>query len=48
MHDLIIKNATLIDGYRMAIKAGEPTFENGEATGAMPGRLIRGAQPRVA
>ena len=32
------------DGYRMTIKAGEPTFENGEATGAMPGRLIRGPQ----
>ena len=32
------------DGYRMTIKAGEPTFENGEATGAMPGHLIRGPQ----
>ena len=32
------------DGYRMTIKAGEPTFENGEATGAMPGCLVRGAQ----
>ncbi len=32
------------DGYRMTIKAGQPTFENGEATGALPGRLIRGAR----
>ena len=32
-------------GYRMTIKAGEPTFENGEPTGALPGGLIRGAQP---
>ena len=30
-------------GYRMTIKNGEVTFENGEATGAMPGRLLRGA-----
>ncbi len=36
------------DGYRMTIKAGQPTFENGEATGALPGRLIRGAQPAPA
>ena len=31
-------------GYRMTINSGEVTFENGEATGAMPGRLIRGAK----
>ncbi len=31
-------------GYRMTINAAEVTFENGEATGAMPGRLIRGAK----
>ena len=29
-------------GYRATIVAGAVTFENGEATGAMPGRLIRG------
>ncbi len=31
-------------GYRMTINSGEVTYENGEATGAMPGRLIRGAK----
>jgi len=31
-----------VDGYRATIVAGEVTFENGEATGAMPGRLVRG------
>ena len=31
-------------GYRMTISSGEVTYENGEATGAMPGRLIRGAK----
>ena len=29
-------------GYLATICAGEVTFENGEPTGAMPGRLIRG------
>ena len=32
------------EGYRATIVAGEVTFENGEATGAAPGRLIRGPQ----
>ena len=32
------------DGYTMTICAGEIIFKNGEPTGAMPGRLIRGAQ----
>ena len=32
-------------GYRMTINAGAVTFENGEATGALPGRLLRGAKP---
>ena len=31
-------------GYRATIVSGEITFENGKATGAMPGRLIRGRQ----
>lgn len=31
-------------GYRMTIKRGEVTYRDGEATGAMPGRLIRGGQ----
>lgn len=30
-------------GYRWTIKRGEVTFANGEPTGALPGRLIRGA-----
>ena len=34
-----------VDGYRATIAHGEVTFENGEHTGALPGRLVRGAQP---
>ena len=30
-----------VDGYRATLVAGTPTFENGEATGARPGRLVR-------
>ena len=33
-----------VDGYRATVVSGEVTFENGEATGARPGRLVRGAQ----
>ena len=29
-------------GYRATLVAGEVTFEDGESTGALPGRLIRG------
>ncbi len=32
------------EGYRATVKDGEVIFEDGEATGAMPGRLIRGPQ----
>jgi N-acyl-D-aspartate/D-glutamate deacylase len=32
------------DGYRATIVSGVVTFENGEATGEMPGKLIRGPQ----
>ncbi|MEM8768944.1 MAG: amidohydrolase family protein [Pseudomonadota bacterium] len=32
------------EGYRLTVKSGEITYENGEATGAMPGRLLRGNQ----
>ncbi len=32
------------DGYVATVVAGEVTYENGEATGALPGRLVRGAQ----
>jgi N-acyl-D-aspartate/D-glutamate deacylase len=32
------------DGYVATVKGGEVTFENGEETGARPGRLLRGAR----
>jgi N-acyl-D-aspartate/D-glutamate deacylase len=34
------------DGYRMTIQSGVPIYEDGEPTGALPGRLLRG--PRAA
>ena len=33
------------DGYLHTIVGGEETYTSGEPTGALPGRLIRGAQP---
>jgi len=38
------------DGISVTIKAGEVIFENGVATGALPGKLVRGLQadPHVA
>ena len=47
VHDLpaggrrFLQNA---DGIDLTVKAGEVIFENGEATGALPGRLIRGSR----
>jgi len=32
------------DGYKYTVVSGEVIFENGEATGAMPGKLVRGPQ----
>src|SRR5690606_4231156 len=32
------------DGYEATLVAGEVTYRNGEPTGRLPGRLIRGAQ----
>jgi N-acyl-D-aspartate/D-glutamate deacylase len=32
------------DGYLHTFVAGEETYVNGEHTGALPGRLVRGAQ----
>lgn len=32
-------------GYRMTMVNGIPTYRDGVATGALPGRLVRGAQP---
>ena len=37
-----------IDGYTYTIKSGRVTFENGEPTGALPGKLLRGPQPAPA
>ena len=34
-----------IDGYRWTIQSGEVTYEDGEPTGALPGKLVRGPQP---
>jgi N-acyl-D-aspartate/D-glutamate deacylase len=36
------------DGYRMTVKSGAVTFEDGQATGALPGRVIRGRRPHPA
>jgi N-acyl-D-aspartate/D-glutamate deacylase len=33
------------EGYVATLKSGEVIFENGEATGNLPGRLLRGPQP---
>ena len=33
-----------VEGYRMTVQTGEVTFESGESTGSLPGRLVRGAQ----
>jgi N-acyl-D-aspartate/D-glutamate deacylase len=32
------------DGYEVTIVSGVPVYRNGEATGALPGRLVRGAK----
>jgi len=34
-----------VEGYKHTIVSGEVTYEDGQPTGAMPGRLIRGPQP---
>jgi len=35
-------------GYRATVQSGQVTFRDGEPTGALPGQLIRGAQPSPA
>lgn len=35
-------------GYACTMVAGQVTYRNGEATGALPGRLVRGSQPAPA
>ncbi len=44
VHDLPAGGRRLVqrvDGYRATLVAGTPTFENGNDTGARPGRLVR-------
>ena len=36
------------DGYLHTFVGGEETYADGEATGALPGRLVRGARPAPA
>jgi N-acyl-D-aspartate/D-glutamate deacylase len=46
VHDLPAGGARLqqkADGYLATVVSGEVTYRNGEATQALPGRLIRGA-----
>jgi N-acyl-D-aspartate/D-glutamate deacylase len=47
IHDLPAGAGRLVqraDGYRATLKSGEVIFEDGEPTGALPGRLLRGPQ----
>jgi N-acyl-D-aspartate/D-glutamate deacylase len=48
IHDLPAGGRRLtqrVDGYRYTVCSGEITWENGEPTGAMPGKLVRGRSP---
>ncbi|MBW2447968.1 MAG: amidohydrolase family protein [Deltaproteobacteria bacterium] len=50
VHDLPAEGRRLIqkvDGYRYTICSGEVIYEDGEPTGALPGKLIRGPQARA-
>jgi N-acyl-D-aspartate/D-glutamate deacylase len=50
-HDLPAGGRRLLqraDGYVATVVAGQVTYEAGEHTGALPGRLVRGAQPAPA
>jgi N-acyl-D-aspartate/D-glutamate deacylase len=33
-----------VDGYRYTVQRGAVTYQDGEPTGALPGRLVRGPQ----
>jgi N-acyl-D-amino-acid deacylase len=47
-HDLPAGGKRLVqgaDGYVATLVAGEVTYEDGEARGPLPGRLVRGPQP---
>ena len=35
------------DGYVATLVSGVPVYREGEETGALPGRLVRGARPRA-
>ena len=51
VHDLPAEGRRLVqraEGYRATLQSGEVIFEDGEPTGALPGRLIRGPQPAPA
>ena len=51
VYDLPARGRRLIqkaDGYVATIVSGEATYRHGRATGALPGRLVRGAQPAPA
>jgi len=48
VHDLPAGGRRLMqeaEGYRAAVVSGRVTYRDGEATGALPGRLLRGARP---
>jgi N-acyl-D-amino-acid deacylase len=48
VHDLPAGGRRLVQrahGYRYTIKSGVVTFEDGEATGELPGQLVRGERP---
>lgn len=45
VHDLPAGGRRLVqpvDGYRWTVQSGQVTFADGEATGARPGRVVRG------
>jgi N-acyl-D-aspartate/D-glutamate deacylase len=47
-HDLPAGGKRLVqaaDGYVVTLMSGQVTYENGEAMGPLPGRLVRGPQP---
>jgi N-acyl-D-aspartate/D-glutamate deacylase len=49
VHDLPARGRRLMqtaDGYVATVVSGAVTYRNGEPTGALPGALVRGAQPR--
>jgi len=51
VHDLPAHGRRLMqtaDGYAATIVSGAVTYRGGEPTGALPGKLVRGAQPRRA